>query len=1027
MDFPHILVITASAGAGKTYSLSERYINFLLSPPIKASPRQILAITFTNKAAGEMKERIVSRLKELALSDSERGESARRKLEELLAKYSDLRVQTIDSFLASIIRSSALELGLPPRFEIILDSSPALSFVFDELLSQVRPVRSLGEAGEGSGRQKTITHLFLDLLHELLRLDEEADWDIKRIILKNISDLRKQQFLKGQPLKKLFSYEDLKESRECLREALKDFLKSGEGVLNFKRHFLQAAGRFIEDKRYSPWESQMFLKGEVRELCQKNSCPLPEQEVAWKKIREVLSSLAEITAQARFAPFLNLVDLFENSLHSFKERRQIVFIEDLNLHLKSFLAEAGIVPEIYFHLGDRISHFFIDEFQDTSRLQWENLFPLIEETLSQRGSLFYVGDRKQAIYRFRGGESALFEEAKGSFPSVEEKAVEEKFPEINYRSRENIISFINETFSEENLLFWAEAVGVEEEVPNLPSLFKAYTHSQQKIDPRGEKKGGLVQVERISPQEPLRKEELNLALGKRLVDLISIQIIPRFSPRDLAILVRTNQEASWVTGVLTGAGLPVASEKTLDISSNSLVRELISFLDFLDSPPDNFSFACFLSGDIFLKVSTLTREEIFSFLLENRREERPLYILFRKRFPGVWQEYLEEYFQAAGFLPPYDLISRILRKYKVGENFPGEEGFFCQLLEVLKESEAEGGNALKVFLDYWSREGETRESFQVVLPEYTNAIRVLTIHKAKGLGFPLVIIPFAYLNKPSAREVYEKRDDGFVPYRINQKYIRVSSKLKELYQEEFASQLLDELNAFYVASTRARDELYIFLPNYKSGVGKLPLPIVFEDSLLKIGCPLARSVLASPEKERYLPYPPSFREWQDKLYRSPISTVELTDNLRKKAQERGILIHNFLSGIEKLSENWSEELDSLFLSLGEKEKEIIPFLKHFFNEESGRKWFVLPEDVKVFCEKEIVDSQGRRYRVDRFLVTAKKVIIIEFKCGEPRSQEHQEQVLTYLKLLSEIFPNRNIEGRLVYVEEMTEERIKLSV
>ena len=1023
MNFPHILVITASAGSGKTYSLSERYISFLLAPDIKASSRHILAITFTNKAAGEMKGRIISSLKEIGLGDSGLRESALLALDELLDKYSDLRVQTIDSFLASATRSSALELGLPPHFEIALDPSPALNFVMDELLSQVYPVKSLNGVHQDSrGGPRRITRLFLGLLYELLRVDEETGWDIKKVILKNVGDLRKQRFLKGGELKRVFSYRDVQRRRDDLRKALRDFLRSGEGALDFKKSFVGAVSKFIKEEQYQPWESRMFLKGEVEELCKKNSRPLPEHQKAWEEIREALSSLAELTAHCRFAPFLNFIDLFEDDLQSFKNRSQIIFIEDLNIHLKKFLTEEGIVPEVYFHLGDRISHFFIDEFQDTSRLQWENLFPLIEETLSKGGSLFYVGDRKQAIYRFRGGESALFEKAKRSFPSIEGKSLEERFPETNYRSRENIVSFISRTFSVENLALWAQAVDLSEEVLDLSPLLGTYAHSAQKIDPKGERKGGLVWVERISPREPLKKEELDIATGKRLVDLIRNDITPRFPPRDIAILVRTNTEASWVTGVLTGAGLPVASEKTLDISSNGLIRELVSFLSFLDSPVDNFSFACFLSGDIFLKISALTRGEIFSFLLESRRGEGQLYTLFREKFPEVWQEHLEEYFQAVGFLPPYDLINRLLKKYKVLENFPDEEGFFYQFLEVLKQSEAEGGNNLKAFLDLWYSSEKKKENFQVVLPEYTNAIRVLTIHGAKGLGFPIVIIPFIYLNKAPIREVYERRDGDFVPYRINRKQAGISRKLKQLYREEFTSQLLDELNAFYVASTRAGDELYIFLPNYKNWAGKLPAPVLCEDPLLRIGSPLVRSVRVARKKRKHL-HPPFVQEWPDKLCRPHTHAEELTAPVRKKAQERGVLIHNFLAGIGKLSENWEEELGSFFLSLREKEKEIIPLLKRFFHKESWRKWFVLPDDVRVFCEKEVIDSGGLRHQVDRLLVSAEEVTAIEFKCGQPHSREHREQVLTYLKLLSEIFPDRNVEGWLVYVDEMSQEKI----
>ncbi len=756
MDFPHILVVAASAGSGKTFALSERYITFLLSPEISSSARNILAITFTNKAAAEMKDRIISRLKEIAIGDSivvsdiltdiklnenSLRHSAGKILDGLLERYSDLKVQTIDSFMTSITKSSALELGLPPNFEIVLDSSNSLNLVFDELLSRVYQ--------NSQGKDSEVTHLFIDLLNEILRINEDTDWDAKRIILENTSALREEELLKGQVLKKRASYKDYDEKRKHITESIKGFLASTGRTLNLKESFINAAGRFIEDRRFQPWESRMFLKEHISELCKKDSSPSEKDQKVWQEICKGVSSLAEIIAHYRFAPFVSFLTLFNEGVRTFKGRQQTVFIEDLNIHLRSLLIKEGVVPEIYFHLGDRIHHFFIDEFQDTSRFQWENLSPLIEETLSKAGSLFYVGDKKQAIYEFRGGESALFDEVKTAFPSVADK-IEEKYPEVNYRSRENIVSFINKTFSENNLRLWIERCKLNEETTDIAMLLKTYAHSQQKPDQKEDKKGGLVKVERISPQEQLKKEEMDTEIGKHLVALIKKGILGRFSPSDIAILVRTNNEASTVTRVLTGADISVASEKTLDISSNTLIQEIVSFLSFLDSPIDNLSFACFISGDIFQKVSGLSRDRVFSFLLKNRGLEGPirssLYVLFRDRFPQVWKKYIEEYFNAVGFLPLYDLAFRILKKYNVFRDFPDDEGFFYQFLEVLKETGKEVVSSAKPFLDYWYSEKEKKEDFQVVLPEYTNAVKVLTIHKAKGLGFPVVIIPFAYLN-----------------------------------------------------------------------------------------------------------------------------------------------------------------------------------------------------------------------------------------------------------------------------------------
>lgn len=1009
MDFPRILTVAASAGSGKTYALSERYTTLLLEPTIGALPRNILAITFTKAATEEMKGRIISSLKETALSNSPIRRSANEKVEELLIKYSDFKVQTIDSFLAAIVKSSALELGLSPQLEVIPESISHLNLVLDELFSHIRP--------GSQGKDKEITGRFLSLLNELLQTDPEIGWDIRQVILKNISEL-KQRTSRGQRLKEMFSYEDAARKRKEIKKSIKAFLNDYGDVLIFKEHFTRAAHRLLKEKEFQPWESKMLLKESITELCKKNSLTsgIPQEE--WEGIQRNISSLAEITAHCHFAPFVSFFTLFEETMRALKNRQRIVFVEELSAQLKAFLTAGGAVPEIYFHLGDRISHFLIDEFQDTSRLQWESLFPLIEEALSRGGSLFYVGDKKQSIYGFRGGESALFNEAKGAFPSVEKENIEERFPEINYRSRKNIISFINKTFSIENLTLWTEHSGISEQLPEFSVV--TYAHSRQKAF-RG-KEGGLVRVEKISPGEPLGREELDTKLGERLIELIRDDITHRFSPRDIAILVRKNTEVSWITRTLSSVGIPIASEKTLNISSNCLVQEIISLLTFLNSPPDNLSFACFISGDVFLKATALTREDIFSFLLHNRKSRSPLYVTFRDTFPEVWEKFLAECFQAVGFLPPYDLLCRIFRGYDVFQNFPDDEGFFYQLLEAIKISEGEGNGTLEAFLNLWHSGEEKKEGFQVILPEYTDAIKVMTIHKAKGLGFPVVIIPFAYLDNKSIQEVYGEERDSFIPYRLRRNYMSASPMLKKLYREELTMQLLNEINAFYVAVSRAESELYIFLPEYRSMAGKLLPPIITTESVLESGCPLSLTA-PTPKKKKVPPSPAHISEWQEKLHRTHIKEHELTPFRGKGARERGIFTHKFLARIIKLSKNWEEEIEELLPQLAEGEKEIVPLTKRLLGKKEFKRWFFLPDDVQVFCEKEIVDTYGAAHRVDRLLVSVRSAVVIEFKYGEPRSDEHKEQVITYLKLLDEVFPDKNIEGWLVYVDEMKQEKI----
>ncbi len=1014
--FPHIHAISASAGSGKTHTLMNRYLDFLFSPNFR-SLADILAITFTNKATSEMKKRIVDELKKKALQGSS---EANKRLDELFDRYSDFRIQTIDAFLTSIAAVSALELGFPPHFEITLTPKPTFNLVLDELLDMVQP-----DSEDG------ITQYFLNFLDEILK----PKWNIKKMILENIDTLKNQTTLQGYRLQRKFSLQEFKKHQEMLQGIVAEFVELNADRLKFKMCFLNAAESFISGKKEA-WAGEMFKKDELSQICKKGADITPDHEKTWQEIRDGVSLLSEMASHIHLCPFIDVITLFDKALESYKNREGIVFMTDLNLKLKDFLDKQGIVPEVYFYLGDRISHFFIDEFQDTSRLQWENLFPLIEESLSRAGSLFYVGDKKQAIYRFRGGDSTLFDEAKGAFRSVAD--IREGFPDINYRSRQQIISFVNHIFSHDNLKKWIESNNSIQE--DMSGIYNTYSHVQQKPKPEEKAKGGFVCVQKISSAEKLSKDELNAEIGRQLVSLLKDQILPRFPRCKVAIIVRTNKEAAWVTRILSAQDIPVASEKTADISSNHLIGEIVRFLTFLDSPMDNFSFACFISGDIFCRAVGLKQENIFAFLLENRKNSKPLYTLFRDWQDEIWSIYIEPYFHAVGFLPVYDLASKILKGYKIFQNFPDYEGFFYQLLEILKHGESRGENSLKAFLSKWNDEDkadEDKKNFQVVLPDYVDAVKIWTIHKAKGLQSKVIIIPFAYLNNKPINMVYETDEDGHcIPYQINKDRMSASPRLEELYQKDFNLQLIDELNAFYVALTRAEDELYIFVPEYKSMTGKLPAPIgsghsagsgpsVFfdEDPVMQYGEPVKAGNQGKPlsyasTKQRI--YPQTLHEWQDKL-------ANKKKNIRDTvAEKRGILVHEFLAGIKQLSTEWERELEVMFAALPEEQQEIIPLMRRFFGSEDVRRWFVLTEKknlVEVYCEKELIDAYGSAHRMDRMLVFPDRIVVIEFKTGEVSAEAHRQQVMKYLRLVAEIYPDKRLEGWLVYVDELAQKRI----
>jgi hypothetical protein len=563
---------------------------------------------------------------------------------------------------------------------------------------------------------------------------------------------------------------------------------------------------------------------------------------------------------------------------------------------------------------------------------------------------------------------------------------------------------------------------------DISLLLNTYYKSAQMVS-KDNTGNGYVRIEKISTEDVSGIRELEQVIVDKVTELLNSNILLRTSPRNIAILVRTNTEVALFTRALTLANIPIASEKTLDISENALVNEIISFLVFLDAPMDNLAFASFISGSIFTKATGITQDEIFSFLLNTSTQQKPLYILFRNKYNEIWDKYIKEYIHAVGFLPPYDLVSRIIKRYNIFCNFQEKEGIFYQLLEVLRYSEIKCGNSLKAFLSLWKTpDSETKELFYVNLPEYIDAVKIYTIHKAKGLGFPIVIVPFPYLNNASVNEVYDKDDMRLIPYRINQEILNVSPKLQQFKQQNITSQIIDELNIFYVALTRAKNELYIFLPEFDNMKVKnrLPVPVSIDDTdIVEYG--VLKDVDNIQKSKQHLlrrVHPDVINEWQTKLYRKCIPIEELADLEKKKAKEKGRLIHRFLSMIERLSmDNWEKEIEDKFELLKDNEKDIIPVIRNFFANDRIRTWFVVPEDVCVYCEKEVVDDTGTEYRIDRMLVSSDKVQLIEFKYKEFFLEYYESQVTNYLKIISNIYPDKLIEGYLVYVDTASYEQV----
>ena len=325
----------------------------------------------------------------------------------------------------------------------------------------------------------------------------------------------------------------------------------------------------------------------------------------------MIQAYTSLYARSYYDPYLKLFGAFSETVEEIKKRQGKVFIEDINKQLSAYL-QAEIVPDIYCRLGETIFHFLIDEFQDTSPIQWQNLLPLIGNVLAQEGSLFVVGDTKQAIYGFRNADYTIMKgcESKNPFPSAGHRALE---LETNYRSASRILEFNEEVFKKraanhDEYREAAERSGLKDYIQET---------GKEQTTP------GYVQVERVErdaddPPERQRVQGLIEELGAR-----------GYAHRDIAILTAKNREVVDATTWLSERDTPFISYSSLDIRRRKVTGEIITLLRFLDSPPDDLAFATFLLGEMFdrnlqQEFGKITHEELHEFLFRNRRKGSPL-------------------------------------------------------------------------------------------------------------------------------------------------------------------------------------------------------------------------------------------------------------------------------------------------------------------------------------------------------------------------------------------------------------------
>jgi ATP-dependent exoDNAse (exonuclease V) beta subunit len=1020
IQLPSITVLKASAGSGKTRTLTERYVQFLLSPVVpKNALRNILAITFSNNASREMKDSILLWLKSLHFRDPGRlveiasitggGEAgivrrAGEMLENVLSQYSDFQVRTIDSFLSTIFRASAIELGVPPDFRIELNSAPLMEYAFDLFLRDAR---------QGSEAAAVLDRAVVAVVDQRGESDG-FPWEPASTLRSRVMDIEKHVgMLEADPV-----IEDTAGAARGLAERILGCLEEVEQLVrasglkeNPRSAFRKSLG-LARAGMFADIATRGMATGPVKKPAGKAHGLEPAAQdlralaawekiaAIWEKTRALAGEYAALMARGFYAPYLRLHAELCATLERVKKTRGIVFISDVSRKLLSCMSE-DMVPEVYFRIGEKIFHYLIDEFQDTSPLQWRNLHPLIENSLAQGGSLFVVGDTKQAIYGFRHADYTIMRsmESESPFPSTRQHTTLSM--QTNFRSRPAVVRLSERVFRENAAV--------------LPEYREAVHKSgldDWRQSPHDTSTPGRVSVEILARNDEDPPERVKL---HALIDELHER---GYRWGDIAVLASRNDQIVKATSWLNEMGVPFLSYSSLDVRRRKTAGEMLALLTFLDSPKDDLSFVTFILGDVFKAAladaaGSPTPMHLHRFLLESK-DRRPLYKAFQLKFPEAWERFFAGLFRSAGYLPLYDLVSEIYAAFDVFEKKPDEEATLAKLLETIKDFEGRGSNSLRDFLRFAeSREGDS--AWDIDVPEGADSVRAMTIHKAKGLGFPVVIaLLYGERNRGFGHTVLQEEGQLRL-VKLTRQLSRADAELSAVYDGELLRDKVSKLNGLYVAITRAKEEMYVI--GVKGERDSFPFDVLPETGFAEgaagrppaSGAPHATPALLSHAAR---PVPPSVG----------------AKRLGHGERARGELVHAALSRITYASAPLEAQV---LQALGRAARamradaetdyaELARATASLIGVAPLAELFSARPERTVFTEWEVCSAEGKLFRMDRVVVDKERITVIDWKTGAEEDQEdqHQEQLANYSRILQAIYPGRQVSAILAYLDRV---------
>ena len=1031
MKTPAFSIYNASAGSGKTYTLVKEYLKIILTAKKDDAYRNILAITFTNKAVFEMKTRIIDSLfdfskekpnekslqlmsdleLEINLNQLQIKNKAQSIIKNIIHNYAAFDISTIDKFTHKVIRSFAFDLGLPTNFDVSLDTENLLQEAVDAIVAQ-------------AGEDETLTKLLIDFTME--KTDDDKSWDISSEILSTGRLILNENYreevvsLKDKTIPEFIGLKSKleeicatleKENIDLANQAMKLLEDKGIDLKSFSREtfpnhlgFIQRGELKPTHKKFREIEDIAINKGaKDRELI---------ESIANQLIFLLHKAYKNYEKKDFYEAFvknitpLSLLNTVSNQLSKIQEEQNILSITEFNKLIFEHIQNQP-APFIYERLGEKYKHFFIDEFQDTSEMQWQNLIPLIDNALSSedlqgvQGSLMIVGDPKQSIYRWRGGKAEQFIAlAKGKNPfSNKDKAVFNL--ESNYRSYNQIIDFNNDFFQ-----FLAEKF-TNEDYKDL--------YQNQSFQKSNRKIGGYVTISFISENESdvtTESEEENS--DKNAIYLkLTLQTIQKvcqegFSYDEIVLLTRSNKHGVLLANFLTENAIPVISSESLLINASSEVKCMVNLLRYMRDKKDKEALANAL---YYLNKNSAFTIGTHDFIFDGI-QHKDEYLL---------EEWLTQYgislsFQNMRRKSLYEIVEMLVSKCISSER---NNAYVQYFLDIVLEKDVKYQMSMADFLDYWDKNGH---KLSIPSAEGSNAIRIMTIHKSKGLEFPVVIFPFAEedFSRNKREKIWldsESSDLDFDKFLIDKssKVNDYGENASEVYRQKSQEDLLDNINVLYVALTRAAEQLHIISSlKSRNKAGELPNNLAsffieflgdhkkFDDKLLwyEFGTSQRISQRKPIESKRK-----NIQQVTAVINPSSIKIAQrealMWGTNQLKAIAFGNVLHEILSFVKtKKDIDWAiiKALESGLIITAQKEAvektifEIVshPELSEFFEEEAV-----------VFNEQTILKRGAHTIKPDRVVIKNKKAFLLDYKTGQHQAK-HANQLKEYELALEEM-------------------------